>query len=252
MPGGDTPAGFVRVTAGRCVAVVREAHAEDARLMLADGSLYEAAARDLAARPLHGRGIAYSIALPATGTRVVVRHNRHGGVLAPVTRDLFLPPTRAPHELAVALRLGELGVPTPDLLMYGTSPAPLGFLRADVVTRQIEGGRDLSAFMATNAPSDERAAAWTATRALVRTMNDAGVRHHDLNVKNVLIAPSADGLTAYLLDVDRVTFGAPRSTEIARGNVERLRRSARKWRDERGALFDERELATPDESPAAR
>jgi len=252
MPDGDTPAGFVRVTAGRCVAVVHEAHAEDARQMLAEGSLYEAAARDLAARPLQGRGVAYAIALPATETRVVVRHNRHGGLLAPLTRDLFLPPTRAPRELEISLRLRALGITTPEVLMYGISPAPFGFLRADVVTRQIEDARDLSAFMAPDASSAERQVAWTATRALVRTMNDAGVRHHDLNVKNVLIARSGDELTAYLLDVDRVTFGAPRSPEVARGNLERLLRSARKWRDERGALFDERELASLDGSLAAR
>ncbi|MFL5619218.1 MAG: lipopolysaccharide kinase InaA family protein [Gemmatimonadaceae bacterium] len=252
MSGGDTPAGFVRVTAGRCVAVARVAHAEDARLMLAEGSLYESAARDLAARPLHGRGVAYGIALPATGTRAVVRHNRHGGLLAPLTRDLFLPPTRAPHELAVALRLRDLGIPTPDVLMYGTSPAPLLFRRADVVTREIESGRDLAAFMAREAPGSERATAWAATRALVRAMSDAGVRHHDLNVKNVLLAPSQGELTAYLLDVDRVTFGTPRSAEVARANVARLLRSARKWRDERGALFDERELASLDDTWAVR
>jgi hypothetical protein len=242
MPDGDTPAGFVRVTAGRCVAVALAVHAEDARAMLAEGSLYEAAARDLAARPLHGRGVAYAIALPVTGTRAVVRHNRHGGLLAPLTRDLFLPPTRAPRELATALRLRALGVPTPDVLMYGISPAPFPFRRADVVTRQIEAGRDLSAFMTPETASDERAAAWAATRALVQRMHDAGVRHHVLIVKNVLLAPGADGLVAYLLDVDRVTFGARGSAEIALANVARLLRSARKWRDERGALFDEREL----------
>lgn len=243
MPEGGAPAGFVRVTAGLCDAVTRAEHVEDARLMLAEGSLYEAAARDLSARRLQGRGVAYAIALPATGTRVVVRHNRHGGKLARLTRDLFLPPTRAPHELAVALRLRELGVPTPDVLMYGTSPAPFPFRRADVVTRQIEEGRDLATFMTLETPIDERDAAWSATRTLVRAMNESGVRHHDLNVKNVLIAPSEGGLTAYLLDVDRVTFGQPRSETVARGNMERLLRSARKWRDRRGAQFDERELA---------
>jgi hypothetical protein len=242
MTDGEAPAGFVRVTAGRCVAVTLEAHVEDATLMLAEGNLYEAAARDLAARPLHGRGVAYAVSLPASGARAVVRHNRHGGLLAPLTRDLFLPPTRAPHELAVALRLRDLGVPTPEVLMYGISPAPFPFRRADVVTRQIEGGRDLSSFMAPDASVEERAEAWAATRALVRTMNEAGVRHHDLNVKNVLIAPSERGLSAFLLDVDRVTFGARGSAEVARGNVARLLRSARKWRDERRAVFDEREL----------
>lgn len=243
MPDGGTPAGFARVTAGQCDAVARAEHVEDARLMLAEGSLYEAAARDLSALRLHGRGVAYAISLPATGTRAVVRHNQHGGKLAGITRDLFLPPTRAPRELAVALRLRALGLPTPDVLMYGTSPAPFPFRRADVVTRQIEDGRDLSTFMSSQTPSSEREAAWAATRALVRAMNEAGVRHHDLNVKNVLIAPSERGLTAYLLDVDRVAFGVPGSEAVARGNVERLLRSARKWRDQRGARFDESELA---------
>lgn len=252
MPDGDRPAGYVRVTAGRCVAVALAAHADDARSMLAEGSLYEAAARDLAARPLHGRGVAYAIALPVTGARAVVRHNRHGGLLAPLTRDLFLPPTRAPLELSVALRLRELGVPTPEVLMYGTSPAPFPFRRADVVTRQIDSGRDLSAFMLRETVMDERATAWAATRALVRTMNEAGVRHHDLNVKNVLLAPMDRALTAYLLDVDRVSFDAPGSADVASGNVARLLRSARKWRDERGAMVDERELALVGELSAAR
>lgn len=243
MADDDPPAGYVRVAAGRCVAVALEAHADDARRMLAEGSLYEAAARDLRARTLRGRGTAYAVALPVTGTRAVVRHNRHGGLLAPLTRDLFLPPTRAPHELDVARRLGALGVPTPDVLMYGIAPAALLFRRADVVTREIDAGRDLSAFMARETADDERAAAWAATRSLVRAMNDAGVRHHDLNVKNVLLAPREGGLVAYLLDVDRVTFGSRGSAEIARANAARLLRSARKWRDERGALFDERELA---------
>ena len=242
MPDGDTPPGYLRVTAGRCVAVALGAHVDDARSRLAEGSLYAAAARDLAARPLQGRGTAYAVALPVTGTRAVVRHNRHGGLLAPLTRDLFLPPTRAPHELAVALRLGMLGVPTPEVLMYGLSPAAFPFRRADVVTREIENGRDLSVYLGRDTTDDERSAAWTATRALVDRMNAAGVRHHDLNVKNVLLAPAPTGFAAYLLDVDRVTFGAPGSADVVRGNVTRLRRSARKWRDERGALFDEREI----------
>ena len=236
------PVGYVRVTAGRCAAVVLESFAGDARRLLADGSLYHAAARDLAARPLTGRGVAYSIALPISGVRVVVRHNRHGGLLAPLTRDLFLPPTRAPRELAIALRLRDLGVPTPEVLMYGTSPAPFPFQRADVVTREVAAAHDLSTYLSAEVSESRRRAAWAATRALVETMNGAGVRHHDLNVKNVLLAESGSAFTAHLIDVDRVTFGAPGSADVATANAARLLRSARKWRDERGATFDEREL----------
>ena len=237
------PAGFVRVTAGGRVAVALGAHAEDARRMLANGSLYDAAARDPSARPLAGRGVAYAVALPATGVRAVVRHNRHGGLLAPLTGDLFLPPTRAPLELDIAIRLRALGVATPEVLMYGVSPAFVAFSRADVVTREVEHGRDLATYLSRETSADERSVAWSATRELVRTMRDAGVRHHDLNVKNVLLAPAASGLTAILLDVDRVTFHAPGDTGATAANVARLLRSARKWRDERGAVFDEREFA---------
>ena len=237
------PAGYVRVTAGRCSAVVLADHEEDARFLFAEGTLYEAAARDLAARPMAGRGVAYAITLPLSGSRVVVRHNRHGGLLAPLTRDLFLPPTRAPLELDVSLRLRATGVPTPEVVMYGLTAALGVFQRADVVTREIEHGRDLSTYMAPETSDDERAAAWDATRALVRAMNAAGARHHDLNVKNVLLAPAAHGLDAYVLDVDRVELGTPGAQEVARGNAARLLRSARKWRDERGAVFDEGEIA---------
>jgi hypothetical protein len=243
MGADDAPAGFVRVTAGECVAVVLESHVEDARRMLASGSLYEAAARDPAARPLQGRGVAYAVALPVTRTAAVVRHNRHGGLLAPLTGDRFLPPTRAPRELDISLRLRTLGIATPMVLMYGTSPAPFPFRRADVVTREVEHGRDLATFMAPEVQAAERIAAWSAARDLVRAMRDAGVRHRDLNVKNVLLAPAVWGLEAFLLDVDRVTLHPRGDARAAAANVARLLRSARKWRDERGAVFDEREIA---------
>ncbi|HET9685295.1 MAG TPA: lipopolysaccharide kinase InaA family protein [Gemmatimonadaceae bacterium] len=242
MSGTPLPAGYVRVAAGQCSAVVRAEHRADAEAMLGEGTLYEAAARDLAAIPLAGRGVAYAIALPVTGTRAVVRHNRHGGLLAPLTRDLFVSPTRAPYELAIALRLAAAGIRTPEVLMYGVQRPALLLRRSDVVTREIIGGRDLAAYMQpTTSPSD-RAAAWAATRELVQALDAAGARHHDLNAKNILLAPGAPGLEAWVLDVDRVEFREPGAKAVRGGNVARLLRSARKWRDEKGAVFDEREL----------
>ena len=236
------PAGYVRVTAGRCAVVAREDVADDARALLAEGALYEAAARDLGARLLHGRGIAYAIALPRSGIRVVVRRNRHGGFFAPLTRDLWLPPTRAPYELEIALQLRAENVRTPPVLMYGTKVVAQLFRRADVVTAEVLDGRDLSTYMSPSEPELARDQAWSATRGLLRAMYAAGARHHDLNVKNVLIAPGARGLDAWVLDVDRVEMGARNDAVVRDGNAARLLRSARKWRDERGAVFDEREL----------
>jgi 3-deoxy-D-manno-octulosonic acid kinase len=237
------PAGYVRVTAGRCTAVARVELEDDARALLADGTIYEAAARSLSARTLAGRGVAYAIALPVTGSRVVVRHNRHGGLLAPLTRDWFFPPTRAPYELAVSLRLAAMGVRTPQVLMYGLESVYGLLRRADVVTLEVTGGRDLASYLMPGEVPALRSEAWRATRALVRSLNAAGARHHDLNVKNVLLTDGEGGLVAWVLDVDRVRFGQAHAASIRVGNATRLLRSARKWRDERGAVLDERELA---------
>ena len=237
------PAGYVRVTAGRCAVVTRDALWDDANALLAEGTLYEAAARNLAARPLQGRGVAYAIPLPVSGTRVVVRHNRHGGLLAPLTRDLFLPPTRAPYELDTSMRLAMAQVRTPAVVMYGVERAMGVFRRADVMTAEVPGGRDLATYMQPAEDEVARAQAWSAARALVRALNAAGARHHDLNVKNILIAPGKVGLEAWVLDVDRITFGAANASDVVAGNVARLLRSARKWRDRWGAVFDEREIA---------
>lgn len=236
------PAGFVAVAVGRSTAVVRAEHQPDAVAMLADGSLFEAAARDLAARRMIGRGVAYAIELPVSRTRAVVRHNRHGGLLAPLTRDLFLPPTRAPLELETSLRLAAAGVRTPPVLMYSVRPAALAFRRADLVTREIVGGRDLSAYMMPDVAPTAREEAWRAVRSLVHALDAVGARHHDLNVKNILLAHGESGMEAWVLDVDRVVFGEAGSPEVHLGNQARLLRSARKWRDRREAIFDESDV----------
>jgi hypothetical protein len=237
------PAGFVLVTAGRCTAVTRAELEDDARALLTDGTLYEAAARDLAARPLAGRGVAYSIALPVTGARVVVRHNRHGGVFARVTKDYFLLPSRAPYELVTSLRLAGLGVRTPQVVMYGIESMYGVLCRSDVMTLEVTGGRDLASYLMPGEVPALRSEAWRATRDLVRALNAAGARHHDLNVKNILLTDGEGGLVAWVLDVDRVRFGQAHAASVRVGNAARLLRSARKWRDERGAILDESELS---------
>lgn len=237
------PAGYERIVAGRCSVTVRATNIEDARALLAEGTPYEAAARDLAARPLEGRGTAYAIALPATGEHVVVRRNRHGGVFAPVTGTLFLPPSRAPHELAVSLRLARAGVRTPAVVMYGVEQVHGMFCHADVVTKEIAESSDLSAYLQAGVPQRERADAWAAALDLVATLNVAGARHHDLNVKNILLARSGDSFVAWVLDVDRVEFGEPGSERVRKGNANRLLRSAIKWREQRGALFSAEEAS---------
>lgn len=234
------PAGFERLLLGHAIAVARSDVAPHIRRALigADGTkatLHEYASRQAGVKPLAGRGVAYAFQLKPSATRVVVRHNRHGGLFAPLTGDRFLAPTRAPYELEISLALAKLGVPTPEILAYAVYP-PGGILqRSDVCSREILSARDLAEIL--RAGGTATRAALDLTAKLAAQMSRSGARHHDLNAKNVLIADDR----AYVLDVDRVTLGEEPRAALD-GNLARLSRSLRKWRDRFGAQVSDAEI----------
>lgn len=236
------PAGYERLLLSHAVAVARSDIAPGIRRALGNtegtrATLHEYAARHPGARLLHGRGAAYAVPLPGVDLRVVIRHNRHGGALARLTGDRFLAPTRAPWELEVSRRLTALGVATPEVVAYALYP-PGGWLqRSDVCSREVAGGRDLAQVL-TGEGAAERAAALAVTATLLASLSRAGARHHDLNAKNVLVTPER----AYVLDVDRMALGRQPHAAFA-GNMARLARSLRKWRDQFGARVAERDIS---------
>lgn len=241
------PPSFVSFDTPSAHVVCDDRFASAARAVLERGSLYAYARSEPAARALAGRGIAYAVSLPGDSTGVVVRHNRHGGMLAAVTGDVFRWPSRAPLELAISHTLRAAGVSTPEIVCYALYRAAPGFCRADVVTLEVPDSRDLSAAI-TSPDADHRARALRAAARLVSRLTTAGARHHDLNVKNVLLHDrphgTADGggdLDALVLDVDRVVFSSDRRA-VREANLARLLRSARKWRDRYGAPITEAEL----------
>ncbi|HEX5072208.1 MAG TPA: lipopolysaccharide kinase InaA family protein [Gemmatimonadaceae bacterium] len=238
------PAGYTRFLQGTADVVALGACAEAVRRAVAARSLYDYAANHPGRRELRGRGVAYAVPLPGGETRVVVRHSRHGGLLAPVTGDRFFPPTRAPHELRTALRLAESHVPTPEVIAYATYPAGAVFRRSDVATREVTGGKDLADVLARPDDGEARSMALGATAELLRALERAGARHPDLNVTNVLIV-ATDGwpARALVLDVDRVVFGEPGDARIGAANVRRLLRSARKLRSSGWITASEDELS---------
>jgi 3-deoxy-D-manno-octulosonic acid kinase len=211
---------------------------------LSAGTLYDYAAHHPEAKPLRGRGVAYAAPLPDGSTHVVVRRARHGGMLASLTGEIFLAPTRAPRELEVSLRLSREGIPTPEIVAYSTyEVAPL-LRRADVATREVAGARDLAATLERERdPGAVREAVRVVAKLLAR-MAVAGARHPDLNVRNVLLTRDDNGQReAWLLDVDRVWFDLPRHPRVREANLSRFARSARKLREREGLPMGDGELA---------
>ena len=199
------------------------------------GTLYEYAAANQVRAPMQGRAPAYVAALPAGGPTVVVRHARHGGLLARVTGDRFPGRTRAPRELLLSVRLSRLGIPTPAIVAYAIYPAGPMLARSDVATLLIDGSADLASILEGAPRTVSREDAVAAAASLLVAMARTGVRHPDLNLKNILIAVTESGIVrAYLLDIDRVRVERARAA-AASANAIRLLRSARKWRDAHAA-----------------
>ena len=238
------PPGYERLVRPGVETVARTTLAGPVDEALSAGSLYEYAAHHPEARPLRGRGVAYAVPLPDGATKVVVRRSRHGGWLAPLTGEIFLSPTRAPHELDVSLRLAREGIPTPEVIAYSTYDVAPMLRRADVATREVAGALDLAATLGRDRdPASVREAVRVVAKLLAR-MAVAGARHPDLNVRNVLIARDDNGhRAAWLLDVDRVWFDAPRHPRVREANLSRFARSARKLREREGLPVGDGEMA---------
>ena len=235
------PSGFVSFSVGRADVVCAPHVADALRSVLENEPLYRYAESHASVRPIAGRGAVYASWLPGDVERVVVRRNRHGGWFAPLTGDLFVRPTRAPHELQTSERLRAAGVPTPLMLGYVIYRVAPGLARADVFSREVPDSVDLSAILLDPRPA-EVVQAWSATRRAVRALADAGARHHDLNVKNILLQRvPGRGFEPYVLDVDRVEFSADRAA-VNESNIARLLRSARKWQREFGAAISDADL----------
>jgi hypothetical protein len=218
-------------------AVAQRALVSVVRDVLARDTLHQWAAQQPGARAMHGRTVAWSTALP-NGLAVVVRHSQHGGALAALTGDLFLAPTRAPAELATAVRLANAGVPTPEVVAYALYPAIGPLVRADVATRTLVGSDFPDAWRVASDDVPRRQMLIDSLARLLRVMRGAGAAHPDLNLKNVFIVDSAAEATAFVLDVDRVTFTTPGDDQAFTRNLARLNRSAAKWQSERGLSID--------------
>lgn len=221
----SAPPGYESFLVGRARVVAHASVAGAVRGAMSGATLHGWASRQPGARGMQGRATAWATTMPG-GIEVVVRHSRHGGMLAPLTGDLFLEPTRAPAELAASLRLGSAGVSTPEVLAYAVYPVVGPFVRADVATRLLRGVALPEAWQAAES-DDDRWAIIEMMAQLLSSLRRAGAHHPDLNVRNVLML---DGAGAAVLDVDRVGFGAPGDASIAERNVRRLLRSMAKAR----------------------
>jgi hypothetical protein len=179
----------------------------------------------------HGRGRPRRLRLP--GERpIVLKELRHGGLLGGLLRDRFLGAGRLHRTLELLERLGRRGIPAaePALARVRRSRWLPMLCRLELGTVEHEGSLDLDAWLRGDpAPASRREIA-VRLGTWLRTLHGLGVRHADLNVKNLLVLdPQTDAPDLCFLDFEgsRVEPGGL-SRPAALGNLERLYRSFRK------------------------
>jgi hypothetical protein len=153
-------------------------------------------------------------------------------------RDLYLPPTPAPVELAISFILARAGVPTTPVVAYATYPVGVVLRRVDVMTLKVRG-RDLATALSADSSAEGRYALRPAVAHLLVALTGAGAWHQDLNARNILVVDAEGGPRAVVLDVDRVRFAPAGDPNVVNANIARLRRSMDKLRRAGLGAFDD-------------
>jgi 3-deoxy-D-manno-octulosonic acid kinase len=186
-------------------------------------------ARDLVVGGARGRG---DVVFVRAGAETwVLRHFYRGGGMARLSPDRYvwlgLERTRMWREWRMLAALRSRGLPVPAPI--GARVSRRGLLyRGDMLTRLIEGTETLADFIQREPLP---AAEWRAVGRLLASFQRAGVRHDDINVRNVLRHP--DG-TLSLIDFDKARFASPGAW--SRHNLARFRRSLDKLGRRHAAL----------------
>lgn len=237
MSPGYLPEGYRSYAVGSAVLVTRPDYFVFVRDALHRFGRFHAYAAALpGAVPLRGRGATWQIEGP--GGKWVVRGYRRGGAVARVLGDRYfrLGASRPYAELWASVRARERGIATPEVLAYAVYPAGM-FTRADLATRYIEGGRDLAAVLFSDGAEELKQQACEAAGRMVRALGRAGVRHVDLNLKNLMFVP--DGAPSmWVLDLDRCEVTKDGSEVSAQPMLARLLRSLEKWERQVGRRVD--------------
>jgi len=239
------PEGYVLATVGRARIVADAAAAERiCAAVEAAGTLHEWARTRPGAVALKGRGASYRV--DADGDEWVVRHYWRGGAFGPLLEDRYPagPRPRPFRELMVSHAARERGVPTPRVVAAVVYPGRT-FYRGDLATAYVPDSADLADVTFGNGGSigADRVAGWRAAGVLVRVMAERGLRHPDLNLRNILLYGSPGEPRACVLDLDRARLDDGPLRPVDRdAMVARLHRSRRKLERKYGQRVDDRSL----------
>jgi tRNA A-37 threonylcarbamoyl transferase component Bud32 len=171
-----------------------------------------------------GRGISRIVALADRGEKLHVRAIRHGGILAPLWGSKILNLERPRRELGTTLELQRRGISTPrPALVCGWRAN--GLWRAVFATYYEEGTQNGIEFLASEPASGHLDLAARAAARAIRKLHDAGCRHADLHLGNLLLRRDSGAYRVWIIDLDKASLAAPVSPSRRMSELMRLYRS---------------------------
>ncbi len=176
-----------------------------------------------------GRGS--SLFLATDFGEAVLRRYLRGGMAAKVSHDRYffrgVEASRPFREFDVLARMAADGLPVPEPLAALCARDGL-FYRAALLTRRIAPARALPEHFT------DMAFDWSRLGAELRSLFQAGMRHADLNARNILV--HSDTGAAWVIDLDASRYDPGRPVSGDR-QLARLRRSLEKlWPPDAPAL----------------
>jgi 3-deoxy-D-manno-octulosonic acid kinase len=223
------PPGFRRHRAGPRVVVVATPLEEAVREL---GLLEAGGLERLLARGTAGAGRARNAVVPLPGReeRLHLRPFRHGGPLAEILGGRLPGLGRPLAELAANALLAAAGAPVPrPALVAGWRRGP-GTWTAAVGTLHEENACSAVALLSRRPERERLLPVATAAGASLRRFHDAGGRHGDLHVGNLLIREAAPSPQVILVDLDRARVAPPVPARRRMAEIMRLYRSLVKRR----------------------
>ena len=218
-----------------------ERNITDLRL-LESGGLQRALANPTGPR---GRSDTAVVPLPGSGVRVHLRPFRHGGWFGGLRGHALVGLGRPIAELRTTLALAAAGAPVPvPALVAAQRVGPLWSVTLGTLFE--ESALDAGVWLA-SAPSRRRLLrAAAAAGSAIRRFHDAGGRHRDLHIGNLLVRECGDETDVIVVDLDRASLA--KSVRPARRMRElmRLHRSLvkRRWAQSIGVRGYTRFLAS--------
>lgn len=238
--------GFERVRTSGAVALTRSSARDWVETTLRSGATLYDAACEMSQGTMEGRGVVHVVAAP-TGKdqRWAVRRYLRGGWIRWLgDRHLRGGTPRPFQELAASVAALQRGVPTPSVVCAAVYSWGI-FYRGDLITEYISDSRDLASVLfgvsseATREGISHRIATVAAAGDLIRRMASAGVRHPDVNAKNILLHGDPEAPHAMLLDLDRCVISEPPASTSITPMYRRLERSFAKWEGRTGRPMSE-------------